>query len=221
VKKSPTILFFVFVVTACSAQTPAKKMLFCENEIFSKLEKLKEDFSHNKCFPEQYEMQCLLALSYYPELIEKNIQFIYSKGAYSMAARPVPLTLFGRKKNRKYKIFINTQSKNKGLLLHEVPFNAQVGIIGHELAHILDYTRKSSVEIILNGIGYMSEKFRAKFEQETDKIAIDRGLGWQVLEFCSSTHESDIVPQYYKAYKNRIYMTPASIKEYISKCSNR
>jgi hypothetical protein len=217
-KRFLTILFLTTTAVNGFAQTPAEKILFCEDEICSKLDLLKAEFSDNKTIPEEYEMQCLLALSYFPELKKENIEFVYSKGAYSMAARPAPLSLLGKKKNRKYRIFINTESKNQGLLLHEVPFNAQVGIIGHELAHILDYTQKSVFRIMRDGIGYSSEKFRAKFEHATDKIAIDRGLGWQVLEFCSSTHESESVPQQYKEYKNRVYMTPASIKEYIGGC---
>ncbi|MDT8282775.1 MAG: hypothetical protein RQ982_08185, partial [Gammaproteobacteria bacterium] len=40
----------------------------------------------------------------------------------------------------------------KGLLLSDVPFNAQVGIIGHELAHVIDYEEKTAMGVVFTGI---------------------------------------------------------------------
>ncbi|HET6245315.1 MAG: hypothetical protein H0V01_04320 [Bacteroidetes bacterium] len=215
-------LFLVLFITLfatnkdTSGQTPREK--FTIEECKQSTACLKEEFYDNKMMPEKFESACLLALSYYPELKREKISFVYTKGAYSMAARPDPFSLlFSSRKNRQYYIYINTESKNKGLLLSDIPFNAQVGIVGHELAHILYYTKTSSWRIILDGILYYSKSFRAKFEQDTDKVAIDRGLGWQVYDFCSKTHKADHVPEVYKQYKLQIYMSPESIIEYIHK----
>ena len=210
------IFIFLFIFNFQSyAQTPKEQFVFLKEDLEQETKLLKAEFCSNKHIPIDFESACVLALSYYPELKGEKIHFIYGKGAYSMAARPAPLSLFGRRKNREYRVFINTASRNKGLLLSELSFNAQVGVIGHELAHILDYTKKSSLRIILDGIGYASKKFRARFEKATDKEAIDRGLGWQVYDFCHKTHKAEKVPEIYKQYKLRIYMTPESIREYI------
>ncbi|MBA3899490.1 MAG: hypothetical protein H0X62_04640 [Bacteroidetes bacterium] len=214
-----TILFLIALGFSfgLNAQTPEYKFKFVKEEILNDLDCYKEGICPKILIPDEYEAACVLALSHYPELQNEKIEFVYGKGSYSMAARPVPLSLFRNKKNRKYKIFINTESKSKGLLLPNVGFNAQVGIVGHELAHILYYTKKSSFRIVLDGIGYMSKSYRAKFEKETDRVAIERGLGWQLYEFSNSTQNHEDVPDAYKLYKTKIYMCPHSIKTYIEK----
>ncbi|MDQ3190625.1 MAG: hypothetical protein M3Q58_03450 [Bacteroidota bacterium] len=215
VKLFLVIFFFIFSFAISSfAQTPQKKFIVeeCKHSTLA----LKGEFSCKKEIPLEFESACLLALSYYPELKEEKISFVYTKGAYSMAARPDPLSLLFKSQNdRQYYVYINTESKNKGLLLGDVPYNAQVGIVGHELAHILYYTKTSSWRIILDGILYAFESFRSKFEQDTDKVAIDRGLGWQIYDFCSHTHKDRRVPEIYKEYKRKVYMTPESIIDYI------
>jgi hypothetical protein len=218
-KKFFSILFVLalFGPFITYAQTPGYKFQFIKAEVFELIECYKDDVCSKITIPDEYEAACLLALAYYPELKNEHIEFVYGKGAYSMAARPVPMSLFKSRKKRKYRIFINTESKNKGLLLNQVGFNAQVGIVGHELAHILYYSQKSSARIILDGILYSNKKFRAKFEKDTDKVAIDRGLGWQLHDFsnCTQTHEA--VPEEYKIYKKAVYMCPQTIEEYIEK----
>jgi hypothetical protein len=211
-------LLFSFKI---SAQTPATSFKFVKEEILNDMNFYKKDKCEKMIIPGEYEAACLLALSHYPELENQKIEFVYAKGAYSMAARPVPSSMFRNRKYRKYKIFINTESKSKGLLLPNVEFNAQVGILGHELAHILDYSQKSSFRIMLDGIGYLSKGYRAKYEKATDKVAIDRGLGWQLYEFSSCTQNHEQVPESYKIYKAKIYMCPQSILNYIQKQYNK
>jgi hypothetical protein len=215
--------FFSFILSGISvkAQTPGEKFKFIKQDITQSIDCYKTGVCNKIKFPKEYEAACLVALSHYPELKNEQIEFVYGKGAYSMAARPVPFTLLLNKKHRKYRIFINTESKNSGLLLPQVGFNAQVGIIGHELAHILDYSQKSSFRIICDGLGYLSKGFRAKYEKETDRIAIDRGLGWQLHEFSSKTQEDKNVPNYYKVYKVKTYMSPQSILNYIETQNRR
>jgi hypothetical protein len=212
------ILFsLLFSAFALNAQTPKKEFHLIKDDCLGMYDNLKSSYGENLNCPEDYELSALIALSAYPELWDKNIEFVYSKGAYTMAARPAPLSLFKSRKNRVYRVFINTESRNKGLLLHQVPFNAQVGIIVHELAHILYYTKRSSLGIIWDGISYSSKKFREKFEKDTDKEAIQRGYGWQVHNFSKCTMEMENVPEKYKKYKSKIYLTPDAILSIILK----
>jgi hypothetical protein len=209
------VCLLTFTAFALKAQTPKEKFHLTKEAVAPKHEELKEKIGTNLECPSEYELAALVALSAYPELQNKDIEFVFARGAYSMAARPVPRTLFKHREKRKYRIFINTQSRNQGLLLHQIPFNAQVGIITHELAHILYYTRVSSLRIIRDGISYSSKKFRAEFEKETDLEAIRRGFGWQLYEFASRTMEDENIPEEYKIYKSQIYLTPESIIEHI------
>ena len=88
--------------------------------------------------------------------------------------------------------------------------------MGHELAHILYYTKKSALRILLDGIAYTSrKKFRAKFEKDTDKVAIHRGFGWQIYDFSTRVLNEKKIPEKYKSYKRKIYLSPESVLEYI------
>jgi hypothetical protein len=209
------MLLLFFISRSIIAQTPVNNILFKQDGSNPALEFYKKEMFQNIVIPGEYEDACVLALSHYPELLNEKIEFVYSKGTYSMAARPVISSMFGNRKHRKYRIYINTVSKSKGLLLTDVGFNAQVGIIGHELAHILDYSQKSSFGILLDGIGYLFKSYRSKYEKKTDKTAIDRGLGWQLYDFSNCTQNHLNVPESYKTYKKKIYMCPQSILNYI------
>lgn len=172
----------------------------------------------NKDIPDSYELATLIALSKYPELAEAEIEFVTKSIKTTMAARPKMNLLFKKRNKREYRIFINNdRSRLEGVLLEDVPFDAQVGVIAHELAHILDYSQKSVFRIIGNGIGYISKDFRSDFEKKTDQLTIERGFGWQVHHFCQYLHSSPDVPKSYKNYKKSVYYSPEEIISILDK----
>ncbi len=192
---------------------PSAPKVIWQTDFLDKAQQLQSKYGKNKVLPHGYELQCLIALSYYPELKNTSIEFVKKNIDATMAARPKMWSTLQGRKNRKYRIFINTNADRDGLLLSEVSFNAQVGILAHELAHILYYTNKSSWSIVGNGVAYVSKKFRTKFERATDERTIQHGLGWQLHEFTSTTLNSKHVPEDYKAYKKRVYLTPEEIRQ--------
>ena len=212
-----TLFFATLIFNTLVAQTSKERITFHIEDFISKRDHLKTEFALNKKIPQDFELQSLVALSRYPELKKEKIEFKYATGAYTMAARPkFSSILYWGKRNRKYQVFINTKSRNGGLLLSEVPFNEQVGVMGHELAHILYYTKKSALRILLDGIAYTSrKKFRSKFEKDTDKVAINRGFGWQIYDFSTRVLNEKKIPEKYKSYKRKIYLSPESVLEYI------
>jgi len=128
-----------------------------------------------------------------------------------MSAYPSLSFLFKQKEKRKYYVAINNNPKFKGVKFDELSFNAQVGIIGHELAHVFDYENKSRVGIFKTGIGYLCTKRKQKLESKIDYMAIERGLGWQIFDFSDYVlNRSDCCPKY-KKYKEAIYFTPGEI----------
>jgi hypothetical protein len=107
-------------------------------------------FSGYRVAYNNYEPQCLIALAYYPELKDCKIGFLYSNISTTMSCRPsIKSLIIGE---REYQIFINDYSDFEGILLQDVPLNAQIGIIGHEIAHILDYEDRNLAGIIQIGI---------------------------------------------------------------------
>lgn len=176
------------------------------------LELYKERYTTNKNYPTKYELAYLIALSRYPDLEGTRIEFDYRSLKTTMVARPKLNFLFKRAKKREYLIAINTYTgKDTEVPARNVPFNGQVGLLAHELAHIIDYKDKSALAIIWDGIRYSFPGFKEKFEKATDRRTIKHGAGWQLYDFSDFVlHASGAAP-HYKSYKRRYYMQPHEI----------
>ncbi|MFR9523578.1 MAG: hypothetical protein SNH94_03295 [Rikenellaceae bacterium] len=134
----------------------------------------------NKIFVEEFLHPTLIALSFYPELAQTQIEFKYSNEATTMAARPKPTSMLW---GRRYIVAINNCEDFEGIKLEEVPFNAQIGIIGHELAHIADYQNHNFFGVMGILFRYSNKKRKPLFEHEIDRATIERGLGWQLYDW--------------------------------------
>jgi len=120
--------------------------------------------------------------------------------------------------HRKYVIFIdNNTHHNEGVLLRDVPFNAQIGVIGHELGHIMDYERRSIKGILLLASDYEIMKNHVRYERSIDEYAIGRGLGWQLKEFADFVQNRSDASARYKRFKQVNYLSGAEIEAAIAK----
>jgi len=162
--------------------------------------------------PEDFHTQAYLAMTYYPDLKGKKIKFKYKDQKTTMSCVPRWDFIFHKKENRTYVIRIDKKLKdNEGVLLGDVPFDAQVGVIGHELGHIIDYESKNALGVIGTGFRYLFASYRRKLENHVDEIAISRGLGNQLADFADYVfHESQASPKYIK-YKRKFYYQPEEI----------
>ncbi len=153
---------------------------------------------------------------HYPELCERKIRFQYGSAKTSMAARPIVWSIFRKRDHRKYKIIINkSRQSDQARLIYAAPFDACVGVMGHEMAHILDYSAKSGWQIMWTGIRYLGKNYRRKIERQTDSVAVVRGFGPQLYRYAYYVlHEAEI-DDAYRNYKADIYMKPEEINELI------
>lgn len=180
----------------------------------SQVDSLMEIYGTNKVFVDEYIEPALIALSYYPELKDVRIEFKYSEEATTMAARPAPFSLFS---NRKYVILINKKKNFKGIYLENVPFNAQIGIIGHELTHVVDYQKHNFWGVLGIYFRYSNNKRKPLFEKEIDRATIERGLGWQLYDWATYSMRTDNgATENYREFKHTTYMQPEEIKQVIS-----
>lgn len=204
---------FLFLVVLFSTLTLcAQQTKYYDTLTQTDLEKLRTEYGKNKEYPLEYEQQFLLALSHYPELKDVIIELKYSKERTTMACRPKISSLFSE--TRRYYILINNKEDFDGILLEDVPFNAQIGVIGHELAHVVDFENKTLEGVVKTGLGYLKDNYKRKLEHQIDSMTAAHGLGWQLYEWASfSMFESPFATQAYKDFKKRIYMTPDQIME--------
>jgi hypothetical protein len=150
-------------------------------------------YGKNKKLAEGFELQCLLALSHYPELKEVPIDFQIKPSDIPLASRPAPMSVLFPWKQRKYLVIISNKpnSSFEPILLKNTPFNAQVGIIGHELAHSVYYQDKSAFQLVAIAYKYTNNRlFHKDFERNTDKRAIAHGLGHQLYDFAYYARKS-------------------------------
>lgn len=184
-------------------------------------EDLLEAYQRNKDFLDQALLPSLIALAYYPELKDTKIRFVYLDTKTTLAARPRFWSLFRGRDKRSYNIFIDKDVKQReGVLFEDFPFNAQLGGIGHEYAHIIDYSKRSGLDILWLGIKYLfSKRAKAKLEHKVDKIAIERGLGWQAIAWEEHVLQNSEASKKYKTYKKSVYLSAEEIKEHMQNCS--
>lgn len=146
---------------------------------------LEADFGARKTIPDQYRKPILLALSHYPELKDSKISFEAIPSSFALESRPSVLSLFGREKNRRYRVIINTDEQEtfKAAFFDNLSSQAQVGAVGHELGHTSYYRDKNLWQLAMVALAYPWNSFRGRFERETDIRAVEHCLGNHLLQW--------------------------------------
>lgn len=184
----------------------------------SHLDSLKFNYAINKKIPKAYSLPVLVALSYYPELIKAKISFKNSNIKTTLNVRPsVFSVLFNSRTNRKYIIRINSIDKDSVIYLKDVPFNAAIGLFGHEFNHIIDYRNSNVFQIIKRLLEYSNNKKKAEYEKQIDYMTINRGLGWQLYDWSYFVLNKSTANQKYKKYKRTYYLSPNEIIDIIQR----
>ena len=102
------IIFLIAFVNYTNAQSNSSASLSQDYNIDS----LKKNYGQNKELLKEYELQTLIALSYYPELSDENIRFKYGH-INSTAQTTVTLGSIFKKINKQYIIIINDDLKKR------------------------------------------------------------------------------------------------------------
>jgi hypothetical protein len=186
-----------------------------------------EIFSKNKEIPEQYKKPIVTALSHFPELKDVHIVFRIRKQYTPLTTKPDLTSVFKRRNYRTYIITISNQTIDtlKRLLFQNLTFEEQVGVIGHELSHVVDFNSKNFPQTVGIGIGHISKKYLDRMEFNTDRICIQHGLGQYLLAYSNHVRQAMHVHNWRGAdYVNKgngngqyeRYMNPDTIEKYIS-----
>lgn len=188
---------------------------------------LKKEFGNKKQYPPQFEKQILIALSYYPEL--KNTPILFrSRIRHSIAVTRATLGgVFESTKKRHYVVTISdsTEAMLMPILFTKLSFNAQVGVIGHELGHVVQYAAKNTAQLAKYIVKNVSAKYIDRFEYHADSICIAHGLGYQLLEWSSfvrkamNTENWDGPDYAHRPKKRERYMNPSTILKRVNEDS--
>ena len=183
-----------------------------------------KEFGYKKEIPQQFEKPILTALSHFPELKNVHIVFRIKKAYSGLTTKPNFAGVFKRKDHRTYIITISNETIDtlRSLLLQNLTFEQQVGVIGHELSHVVDFNSKNFPQTIGVGIGHISNQYLDKMEFNTDRICIQHGLGKYLLAYSKHVREvmhvhnwrgSDYVNKGNGNGKYERYMNPDTIEK--------
>ncbi|WP_162555827.1 hypothetical protein [Reichenbachiella versicolor] len=179
--KKITLVTLLILISSC-----VLIFYLTENRSFCPSEN--ELVKNKKIIPIQYSVPIEEALSFYPELNDIHIKFEVIENGIPFVSRPTIFsTLFRSAKNRRYLILIAKKSIPlfDSALMHTMPRNAQVGVIGHELAHTSDFINRNTLRMLRVAVGNLSSEYLDEFEQQTDIRTIDHGLGCNLLAWSS------------------------------------
>lgn len=171
----------------------------------------------NKTVPKVILEPVLKALSYFPDLDTVDISFEFKEkiSGSVMQAQPKIISLFvNGKEERKYRVKITRilELGDEFVPIEEVPFDALVGWIGHELGHVMDYLNRSSTQMMHFGARYfLSKKKVTEAELTADGYAIDCGMGHQILANKIYILNNEGFAEAYRDKIKSLYMSPDQI----------
>ncbi|MEP7257451.1 MAG: hypothetical protein ABI687_03665 [Flavitalea sp.] len=182
------------------------------------------ELMRHKRLPYRYEKEALVALSHFPELRNTRVKFRMKKSFSTLETRPGFLSMFMPRGHRSYVITISTKTIDKltSLTLKNLPEMAKIGVIGHELSHVADFSSRTFWQSFKIALGHTSPSYLDSLEFNTDKICIQHGLGKE-LEVWSSYIRETMHTQYWRGadFVNKgdtryeRYMNPSTIEKYL------
>lgn len=227
--KSLRIILCFTVIISFSSELKAQKVVKTFHQISftnDEITNLKVEFGNHKTLLADYENQMLIALSYFPELKNIKIKFRLKNRKTPLATRPTFFSMIRSAKKRTYIITISKKSINylDAIVFENLKYNAQIGVLGHELCHVSDYLNKGFDKMSTIGINQIfSKKAVDKFEFNTDLNCINHGLGYQLLDWSSNVRENLKRVNWLGAVNftadenSERYMNPSTIKNILSK----
>lgn len=195
------------VATHTDAQNNYEQFYLKREKFETNLSALRGEFGNKKIIPAEIELECLAALSFYPELKITDIEFRFGNLNFTMISKPKLRSILKERAQRQYVIIIQKPGSPKNNLeWSELSFNAMVGWIGHELGHVLHYSHKSSGGILFIGMKYTVPGYRRKMERFTDHLAIQHNLGYALYEGVDYTINCSHASEHYKNNQEKFYL---------------
>lgn len=129
---------------------------------------------------------------------------------YTMRAQPVPnFSIFSRK-HRSYRIQVSDHlDVSRYVRPAELPREVLVGWFAHELGHLIDYHRRSFLNLLWFIIGYvLFATHRAGAERRADLFALQKGFGNELMATKLYILEQSELPDSYKNRIRKYYLSP-------------
>lgn len=180
---------------------------------------LKKQFGINKVIPAKYEIAILSALSAFPELKTTRIHFkLTNHHSVPYGTTPTFASLFKPAHKRIYYVTLLEEAKEpeRGALFRNLPHEAQVAVIAHELTHVVQFNSQSVPVLLKTMLLYPVPFFKKIIERGADKGAIEHGYGRELYKHAVYLRN---IPGYVEKRPaiDKYYLKPYEILEIIKK----
>jgi hypothetical protein len=201
--KKGVILFILSILVSLSIGQSKPKLKFDEGS---------NSYNCSEKFDSLFLISSSTAISAYPELQKISIHYKIGNLKTIMAARPLFMDIFRRRDKREYQILLsNNELNNCNQIFCQIPEQALTGILGHELAHLLTYNNKTSIQLIFYAFKYLLNK--KEIERETDMITIQRGFGKNLIDYNLFILNSNLVSKQYLKNRYNNYLSVNEIQD--------
>lgn len=178
---------------------------------------LKQQYGARKEIPLKYEPEILAALSHYPELKDIRIRFVLTASAsVPYGTKPTLASCFLPPSRRTYTVTIleEAESPEKEALFRNLSKSMRIGVIAHELVHVIQYHRCRVPQLLKMLALYLIPFWKRQIERAADKGAIDHGYGLQLLQHACYIRE---IPGYVhqRPEINKDYLKPDEIRHFL------
>ncbi len=182
------------------------------------LDSLKAIIGDNKGLPKGFEVAAAIAYTAFPQLKDVHIDMVLTNDGVPMESNFDIWSLFGPGKNRRYRILLNdNRNSTNPILLRALPFDAQVGILAHELGHVVYYHQLNLFQIGKWGLNYLrNDAFQATHERSTDLMPVYHGLGSQIYQYAYYVRYDPSCRAFYERHghwMDKYYMTDQELLE--------
>lgn len=189
-----------------------------------------QDTLWRKKLPAGYESETRAALSYFPELQKVPIKFRVRPSYSTLRTRPTIMSMLLPRGYRTYVIFISNKTipNLTPITFANLPEEARIGVIGHELSHVVDFYTKSTWQSLRVAMRHCSIRYMDSLEYNTDRICISHGLGLRLYAWSRFVRETLHTANYRGAdhvLKGDMhcerYMNPDTILKYINEAGDK
>ena len=172
--------------------------------------------------PDSIREEAEVALSFYPQLFETEIEFKFNDMVRKnfMQAQPKWKSFFRSRKNRSYIILISKKFKveDNYFTIDKIPKDVLIGWLGHELGHVMDYRSRGTFNMVLFGLKYLySHAHIQEVERAADDFAVKHGMGQYILKTKNFILNHTSLSEKYKQHMRRFYLSPEEILELINR----
>lgn len=165
-------------------------------------------------------------LKFYPKMLVKNIVVDFKKSSSVAKTRPKFSSVFKSPVQRVYKITFskNTNSTLDSVLLQNLSFNSQIGLIAHQISMIEDLSTGGFFNFVAFYFKNLSHAGMKRIYLDAEEKTLEVGLGYQLLDLNKENLENLKIENwtdtkgytnYMRHYKNRP-MKPSLVINFIN-----